>query len=211
MSGAVAVGARGGLSVTFAPSPDVGRRSYRGAMSSMQYYVAQSLDGFIADRDDRIDWLLAFGFEVFQESYDRFFAGVGAIVMGAGTLRFLVESGEPWAYPGLPTWVMTHGDAPAIDGADIRVVADDPARVARESRAAAGDRAVWVVGGGATAAQLADLGELDELIVTIMPVTLGSGARLLPTIGAAHAWRLEGSTACENGAVELRYRRRSED
>ena len=175
-------------------------------MSSMQYYVAQSLDGFIADEHDGLDWLLAFGFEAFQQSYDRFFAGVGAIVMGAATLRFLTRSGEPWPYPDLPTWVMTHGEAPVVPGADLRV-ADDVARVARESRAAAGDRAVWVVGGGATAAQFADLGELDELLVTIMPVTLGRGARLLPTVGGPMSWRLEGTTAFDNGAIELRYAR----
>lgn len=176
-------------------------------MSSLQYYVAQSLDGFIADADDRLDWLLAFGFEPFQESYDRFIEGVGAIIMGAGTLRFLQEEGEPWAYEGLPTWVMTHGPVPEIEGADLRVVADDPARVAREARAAAGERNVWVVGGGATAAQFAEIGELDELIVTVMPLTLGSGARLLPACGGPHHWRLESAAPFENGAVELRYRR----
>lgn len=146
----------------------------------MQYYVAQSLDGFIADEHDGLDWLLSFGFEAFQASYDRFFAGVGAIVMGAATLRFLIASGEPWPYPSLPTWVLTHRPLPVIEGADLRPVADDPARVAAEARAAAGDRAVWVVGGG---------------------------ARLLPTTGGPLAWRLEGSTVVENGAVELRYSR----
>lgn len=55
--------------------------------------------------------------------------------------------------------------------------------------------------------QFADLGELDELLVTVMPVTLGRGARLLPTTGGPLAWRLEGSTVVENGAVELRYSR----
>ena len=180
-------------------------------MSTVQYYVAQSLDGFIAAADDRIDWLLAFGFEAFQEGYDRFFAGVGAIVMGAGTLRFLLEEGAPWAYPGLPVWVLTHGEVPSIEGADIRVVSDDVVRVAREARAAAGGRSVWLVGGGATAAQFAEIGEIDELIVTVMPLTLGSGARLLPTTGEPHSWELTGTSAFENGAVELRYRRRSED
>lgn len=192
-------------------SAAVGGALYRVRMSTVQYYVAQSLDGFIADADDRIDWLLSFGFEPFQESYDRFFAGVGAVVMGAGTLRFLLAEGEPWAYPGLPAWVLTHGEVPPIEGADIRVVSDDAARVAREARAAAGDRAVWLVGGGATAAQFAAIGEIDELIVTVMPITLGSGARLLPTTDGPHHWELTSAAPFGNGAVELRYRRRSGD
>ena len=45
---------------------------------------------------------------------------------------------------------------------------------------AAGDRNVWIVGGGDLAGQFADAGLLDEVIVMIAPVTLGGGAPLLP-------------------------------
>ena len=46
--------------------------------------------------------------------------------------------------------------------------------------AVAGDKDLWVVGGGGLAAQFADAGLLDEVIVSIAPVTLGAGAPLLP-------------------------------
>jgi dihydrofolate reductase len=46
--------------------------------------------------------------------------------------------------------------------------------------AAAGGRNVWIVGGGDLAGQFADVGLLDEVIVSIAPVTLGGGAPLLP-------------------------------
>ncbi|MDQ5820118.1 MAG: dihydrofolate reductase family protein, partial [Actinomycetota bacterium] len=45
---------------------------------------------------------------------------------------------------------------------------------------AAGERNVWIVGGGDLAGQFADAGLLDEVIVSIAPVTLGAGAPLLP-------------------------------
>jgi len=45
---------------------------------------------------------------------------------------------------------------------------------------AAGDRNVWIVGGGDLAGQFADAGLLDQVIVYVAPVTLGSGAPLLP-------------------------------
>jgi len=174
--------------------------------SPLQYYVAQSLDGFVADRDGQLDWLLQFGFEPFQEHYDQFFAGVGAIVMGATTFRWLAATGEPWPYAGLPAWVLTHGRLPALAGADGVRTSSDAASVATEARAAAGGRAVWVVGGGRTAAHFADTDELDELRVTVMPVTLGEGSRLLPHAGPARRWMLTGTTTFDGGAVELAYR-----
>ncbi len=56
----------------------------------------------------------------------------------------------------------------------------DVASVHKEMAAAAGDRNVWIVGGGDLAGQFADVGLLDEVIVSIAPVTLGKGAPLLP-------------------------------
>ncbi len=170
------------------------------------YSVAQSVDGFIADRHGDLEWLLEFGFEAFQDHYDSFFATVGAIVMGASTYRWLAASGDPWPYPGLPAWVLTHGDLPTVDGAESVRIATDAAQVAAEARAAARDRAVWVVGGGRTAAQFAELRELDELLVTVMPISLGDGARLLPHAGPARRWLLTGTTSFDGGAIELAYR-----
>ncbi|HEV2711854.1 MAG TPA: dihydrofolate reductase family protein [Gaiellaceae bacterium] len=53
-------------------------------------------------------------------------------------------------------------------------------RSREEMVAAAGGKNLWIVGGGDLAGQFADAGLLDEVIVYIAPVTLGSGAPLLP-------------------------------
>jgi dihydrofolate reductase len=63
---------------------------------------------------------------------------------------------------------------------DLRLTAEDPARVHADMVAAAAGRDVWIVGGGDLAGQFADRGLLDELVVAIAPVTLGGGAPLLP-------------------------------
>ena len=69
-----------------------------------------------------------------------------------------------------------------------------------EMVAAAGERNLWVVGGGNVASQFADAGLLDELLLTVVPVVLGSGKPLFDR-------RLPGG---KTGMVELRYELRPE-
>ena len=172
---------------------------------TIQYYVASSLDGFIADSDDRIDWLLRFGTSDFDEGYQRFLAGVGAIVMGSRTYEFLLSEGmSEWPY-SVPTVVLTRRDLPlAVAGADIRFLSGDIGAVAAELGALSGDRAVWVVGGGDVAAQFAAAGLLSTVIVTMMPVVLGSGVRLLPVVDQLEL-ELVSSVPLPQGAIELTY------
>jgi dihydrofolate reductase len=129
------------------------------------YYVASSIDGFIADRDGGLDWLLEFGMEEFTPHYEAFLARVGVVVMGATTYEFVVGEGlESWPYDGMQTRVLTHRDLPlAVAGADIRFESGDATTLHAEWVEAAGDRDVWIVGGGAIAAALADAGLLDVL------------------------------------------------
>jgi dihydrofolate reductase len=55
-----------------------------------QYYTATSLDGFIADSQNSLDWLFQFG-EVQEDSYANFISEVGAIAMGATTYKWILN------------------------------------------------------------------------------------------------------------------------
>jgi dihydrofolate reductase len=76
--------------------------------------------------------------------------------------------------------VFTHRELDIPDGADVRLTRADITEVHGEMLAAAGEKDLWVVGGGDLAGQFADAGLLDEVWVQFAPVTLGSGAPLLP-------------------------------
>lgn len=148
------------------------------------YYTATTLDGFIADPQDSLDWLFVQDIDqAGPMNYEEFIAGVGAIVMGATTyewIRARVAAGqEKWAYT-MPAVVFTHRDLPPVGGADLRFVSGDVREVHAGLVEAAGGRDVWVVGGGDLAGQFADAGLLDEVVVSIAPVTLGEGRPLFP-------------------------------
>jgi dihydrofolate reductase len=157
-------------------------------LSLTQYYTATSLDGFIADPDNSLDWL----FTRRQDpdgplNYREFIARVGALAMGSTTYEWILDhefaGKDPaeWKWPyDLPCWVFTHRQLQVVPDARVEFTSADVAAVHAEMVAAAGDRHVWIVGGGDLAGQFADVGLLDEVIVTIAPVTLGAGAPLLP-------------------------------
>lgn len=181
-------------------------------VATVQYYVASTIDGFIADREDGLDWLLQFGFENFQDDYDRFMADVGAIVMGSTTYEWIIgEGGQPWAYGSTPVWVLSTRSLPTVPGADIRFFRGDVTDLRSRALETARGKNVWLMGGGNVAAQFADHGLLDELLLTVMPVVLGSGKPLLP-IGAVTApLTLVSTTAFPRGAIGLRYRLTAHD
>lgn len=157
-------------------------------MTRTQYYTASSLDGFIADPDATLDWLFTRKQDPQSPmNYDDFIAATGAIVMGATTYEWILnhefagKDPAEWRWPyAVPCHVFTHRDLPTVPGAEITFGPEDVTEVHRRMVEQAGGRNVWIVGGGDLAGQFADHGLLDEIIVSFAPVTLGSGAPLLP-------------------------------
>ncbi len=156
-------------------------------MGITQYYTATTLDGYIADDQNSLGWLLEREHdEAGPLNYAEFIADVGAMAMGATTYEWVIEhefSGKDpseWVWPyDIPCWVFTHRQLPVFEGAAIQFVSGDVAAVHAAMTAAAGERNRWLVGGGDLVGQFADEGLLDEVIVSIAPVTVGAGAPLL--------------------------------
>ena len=90
----------------------------------------------------------------------------------------LASSGESWSYD-IPCWVFTHRELEPL-GEGIRFVSGGVAEHHPAIVESAGDRDIWVVGGGDLAGQFADAGHLHQLMVSIAPVTLGAGRPLFP-------------------------------
>lgn len=179
-------------------------------MTRTQYYTACSLDGFIAGPGHDLDWLLQFG-EAEGTSYPEFIRRVGAVAMGSHTYEWILrhqlqpEFGDrrPWPYEH-PCWVFSSRQLPTIPGADIRFVRGDVRAAHAAMAAGAGDRNIWIVGGGDLAGQFHDAGLLDEVIITFAPVMLGGGLPLLPRAITSPPLRLVSATTYGVFA-ELRY------
>jgi dihydrofolate reductase len=177
-----------------------------------QYYTASSLDGFIATEDDSLDWLFPLG-DVAETGYAPFIAEVGALAMGSATYEWMLRHvitpasgpGQPWPY-AQPAWVFTTRALPRVEGADIRFVRGAVEPVHAQMQAAADGRNLWLVGGGELVGRFHDAGLLDELIVQVGSVTLGTGKPLLPRRITQPPLVLLSARPMGPGFVELRYR-----
>src|SRR3954453_13960617 len=186
-------------------------------MGKVVYYGAASLDGYIADPDDNLDWLTGYearplgaNVEPVDGGYDEFYDQVGALVMGSVTYTWVLDhlgkfdELREWPYSGKPTWVLSSRELTAAAD-DVRVVNAAVTDLYDEMVAAAGDRMLWVVGGGAVASQFADAGLLDRVWVTVVPVVLGAGKPLLARPLPGGPMKLTAALPRASGMVELRY------
>ena len=158
------------------------------AMSLTQYYTATTLDGFIADPDDSLEWL--FTRDQDHEgplNYGAFIADVGALAMGSTTYEWILEprvrrqGSAEWKWPyDIPCWVFTHRELTVVPGAQVVFTSDRTSAPCtqrwsmRPAGRTSGSRSAAISVG-----QFADVGLLDEVIVYIAPVTLGRGKPLL--------------------------------
>ena len=158
-------------------------------MTKTQYYTATSIDGFIADEHNSLDWLFAASStDDKDDRFARFFAGVGAMAMGATTYEWVLEHDELLEHPtkwrdyygDTPCWVFTHRDLPRIPGAALSFVRGQVPPVHAQMAQAAAGKNVWLIGGGELVGQFLDQGLLDEIHLGLAPVMLGAGAPLLP-------------------------------
>lgn len=181
-------------------------------MPHVIYNTATTLDGFIATTDHSLQWLFDVpGSAEAEAAFPAFLEGIGALVLGSSTYEWvyreqrLAEHPETWhAYYGdRPTWVFTTRALPAA-APTIRLARGAVIDSWAEISASAGERDVWIVGGGDLAGQFADAGLLDEIRVSVAPATLRTGMPLLPRTLGPH--RLSLVSAERAGAfAELRY------
>ena len=119
-----------------------------------QYFTASSLDGFIADPEDSLDWLFPLG-NLSDTSYPAFIREVGALAMGSATYEWMLrhvvgpqaDHPQPWPYQQ-PAWVFTTRTLPIVPGPDIRFARGDVRPVHQTMVDAARGKNIWIVGGG---------------------------------------------------------------
>lgn len=171
-------------------------------MTEVVYYVACSVDGFIATPDGGVEWLSAFERQDEDFGYAEFFASIDAMIMGSRTYAKVLEHRE-WPYGDTACWVMSmrrlrpRTQRITVTGKEVDAVLSEVARH--------GLSRVWLVGGGRLAASFLESGRIDEVIMTVIPVLLGNGIPLFADGQSHRRLRLIGYRQFAAGVVTLRY------
>lgn len=179
--------------------------------SCVTIHMAASLDGFIARKDGRVDWLETSdefpGGETMEPGFvEAFLRTIDCYIMGSRTyetaMRF-ESQGFGWAYGDTPTFVLTTRDLPRIRDT-IEFHSGDLASFVKD-RLRPNFRSIWVAGGGNVAAECLRLGLADELRYSILPVLIGEGISFFEKLTSDVPLHLMETKAYKTGMIELRY------
>jgi dihydrofolate reductase len=171
-------------------------------MARIVGYIAASLDGFIADENEGLDWLFKAETNLGEHHYDDFIKTILTIVMGRATYDWLVRSGMDWAYGAQRVFVVT---SRPIDNplGPLATRGDIDALIAELRALDDGD--VWMLGGGKLQMAFIERGALDEIEVYVTSALVGGGYPLFPPTGHKQTLTLLSAKALGKGMARLHY------
>jgi len=156
-------------------------------------YIATSVDGFIAREDGSIDWLPVGDSNSAEDyGYQDFINSVDALVMGRNTYE-LIRSFDPWPY----------GDKPVIVLTTVTIMSGSPVEIV-QGRAERGYKHLYI-DGGKTIQDFIREGMIQTLIITRIPVLIGSGLPLFGAVPNDIKLLHRETIQFENGLVQSRY------
>lgn len=188
-------------------------------MGTLCYYVAASIDGFIAKEDDSLDWLNHIpqhnSFVSLQGSkedvfeYHAFYKTVDVMMMGRRTFDVTMGFAE-YPYPDKRAFVFSRNTSLRPEVAhQVTITSRGPAEVADMLKSETQGR-VWLVGGGHLASELMKAGAIDEIILTLIPTILGKGIRLFQEGDFEVDWERNDVVALDNGLTQIRLLKKPE-
>ena len=167
-------------------------------MRKIRYAVAMSLDGYIADSKGGADWIV----HEPEINFAALFGQFDTLLIGRKTYETMVKAGRT-SVPGMKIFVfsrtMREKDFPGVS-----IIAKDAGKKVRALRTEEG-KDIWLFGGGELFRELLAEGSVDTVEVTVNPVLLGGGVKLLPGVVPDTRLRLVGNRIYGSGMVSLRY------
>jgi dihydrofolate reductase len=176
--------------------------------------LANSLDNYIARKDGGYDWL-RWNAEVAEISA-KFMKTIDVLLIGRKTFEVMLASGQP-SYPGAKNYVFTRSKKKAAELTrtlatrkklvkNVEVVSRDAAAFVRKLKQQPKGKGIVVFGGGELAKALFEADLIDEIVLNIQPVLLGSGIPLFHEMTKQIDLQLLNCRPLKDGGIAVTYR-----
>ena len=175
-------------------------------MNKVILYIATSLDGFIADINGGVDWLPhpKDDAELEAVGYKDLMERIDTILMGSRSYKQILSFGD-WGWQDKHTYVFTSKKLEP-DKPYISITHDSPFEFMAKFKDRTSDKDIWLLGGAELAKSFAQEGLLNEVILTIIPQTLGEGIPLGLTF---EKFDLTAEKALTDGMMQKIYSRKN--
>jgi dihydrofolate reductase len=167
-------------------------------------YIAQSLDGYIAKKDGDISWLSVVEREGEDYGYSEFIESVDTVIMGRKTYEKVLSFGIEFPHRDKKCYVLSRTEKEP-DG-NVQFYSGDAAELIKSIRGGEG-KDIFIDGGAEVVREFATGDLIDEYVISIIPILIGSGIRLFKETGTERKLTLINSKAYESGLVLLKYER----
>ena len=176
----------------------------------LSVYIAATIDGFIARKDGRLDWLPGSNGEVDPSmgnedfGYMNFFDSVDTMILGRNTFEFVSSMGEwPYGDKKVLVYSSTMKKLPAGLPETVQISSASP-ELLYEQLKSSGSEHVYV-DGGKTIQSFIKAKLINELIITRVPVLIGEGIPLFGLLKSDIKLNHEETKSFKNGFVQSRY------
>lgn len=176
-------------------------------MRKVTLFIAMSLDGYIADTQNGINWLVGENPNYNDMiTYSTFIKNVDTVIMGWNTYHQITTELSPdeWIYEDLQSFVITHKTP--VNKDNIIFTNQNPSKLVKDLQTKSG-KTIWICGGANIAQQLINDDLIDTYYLSVIPTILGSGIRLFDNLDKPLKLSLQ-TTQNYNGIVDLVYTRR---
>jgi len=174
-------------------------------MRKIKLYIATSIDGFIARANGDLDWLTEFpNPQKTDYGYLEFVQTIDTVIMGGRTYDSILSMDTQWPYGDKECYIITRNYLRNPPGHSIEQISDNVIEQIKELKVKQG-KDIWLIGGSEIISLLMNNNLIDEMIITYIPVILGSGICMFSNINQEINWKAFNSVLFDNGTSQITY------
>jgi dihydrofolate reductase len=167
-------------------------------------FIATSLDGYIATEDGSLDWLSSVDTPGEDYGYGEANEAADTIIMGRKTYDKVMELADEFPHKNKKVYILSRKERPVEN--NIIFTNKNPGDLLRELKTQAGQN-IYVDGGAQIIQELMRQDLIDEYIISVLPIFLGSGIPLFGNTGSQKMLKLKYSNSFASGLVQMAYER----